>query len=300
MTSNKRDDQRLALAEVTCLIDHLERQSTGLRDGTTYAAMAPERRADELVMLDATLTRARQTLADLARAVPDPDSIVAPDGTTPPERRTRNLTEYIRERRTRTDALMAKVKYLRAIVRDTKAPAPVRKQARHTLASAESELRAIHAEPADAELRPDDMCPDGIHLAASHGYVYTTERPRWPCAAWPGQLLALRPLDRLLFEPNPARREDALTRWQLTLYCGHTVVRAAHRSYPTYSGSGAMSRPCETCGVDPSFVVEEQSLGPFSPAADQPQSRPNRAALERRARQLRKELKNIDEQLRRQ
>lgn len=86
--------------------------------------------------------------------------------------------------------------------------------------------------------------------------------PAWPCAAWPGQQRKWKEVEQLLDRISATRRNHELTRWELTLHCGHVVQRQAHHSYPTYAAAGGFDRPCETCGVDPSFVVSERSLGP--------------------------------------
>jgi hypothetical protein len=261
--------------------------------------MPDDRRATRLAEFTTQQRELQRRRDELAERVPDPEQVRGPDGSLPADRRRANLGEYRARRQERVTALEAKITYLDAILEDTAAPKEVRRRARDARATAINELEAVQAEPSDDDLRDEDICPDGVHLAASHGYVWTSAHPAWPCAAWPGQRRIFDKVAPLLFDAPT--RGDALNRWQLTLFCGHVVERTAHKSYPTYAAAGVLNRACETCGVDPAFVVDETLLGvavapPPTPPAPKSTSR-SRKSLERRAAKLEAELAAVRAQL---
>ena len=287
------DDDRLALAEVNCRLAQLISELSAMRDGSAFPAMAPDRRIDCVRELDVELARMQVRQAELVAAVPDPDAVVAADGSTPPQRRAEHREAYLRQRQLRRTALQDKHAYLTSVLKDKEAPAQVRRKARDAAQSVEGDRTVLDAEPADDDLRSDDMCPDAVHLSARHGYVHTAAEPAWPCPAWPGQQSIWRQVSRTLNGIAANRQPHELTRWELTLHCGHVVQRVAHRSYTTYAAAGGMERACETCGVDPSFVVAERSLGAAgsapatqAPAPPAPPTPAQRARLTKRAERL--------------
>lgn len=229
-------------------------------------------------------------------------AVRVPDGTLPADRRRANVGEYRARRREKLRALEAKVGYLNTVLADKAAPREVRRRARDACATAANDIDVLNAEPSDEDLHPEDMCADGVHLASSHGYVWTSAQPAWPCAAWPGQRRIFDNVAQLLFtDTTSGSRNRELTRWQLTLYCGHVVERTAHSSYATYSVAGGGLRACEVCGVDPAFVVNEKALGPVTPDPPSPPPRTPmpqaRKALERRAAKLEAELAAVRAEL---
>lgn len=236
---------------------------------------------------------------ELTERVPDPEKVAGADGSLPAERRRANLDAYRIRRQEKLAALEAKITDLDAVLADKAAPREVRRRARDARATAVNELGVLQAEPSDDELREEDICAYGVHLAASHGYVWTSTHPAWPCAAWPGQRRIFDKVARVLFDAPT--RDDELNRWRLTLYCGHVVERIAHKSYPTYAAAGGGSRACETCGVDPAFVLDETLVGAAAapaPSPPAPMSTPrSRKALEQRAAKLEAELAAVRIQL---
>jgi hypothetical protein len=296
MRTEDLDGTRLALAEVTCRLAHTAAEASALAEGRAFPAMPADRRASQLSELQATLARLRERHGHLVERVPDPEVVAAADGTLPEDRRRSHLSRYIDARRVGVERLEVRLAYLRGVADDKATPKEVRRRARDGRSMATSELEALRAEPANADLQPGDMCPDWVHLERSHGYVWTVATRATPCPAWPGQIEIARRLQRTLADLHARRREHELTRWRLTLHCGHTVERTAHMSYPTYAAAGGSSRPCEVCGVDPSFVIEELSLEPAGPPPDRrpaPAVQQNRKALERRAGKLEAELASV-------
>ena len=301
MSTDEPDQVRLGLAELTCRLAHVQNETSALADRRAFPAMPDDRRAARLAELEAEGSALQRRRDELAEEVPDPERVRAPDGTLPAERRRLNLGEYRMWRRDRLRALEAKTDYLYTVLRDKRAPTDVRRRARDARATACNEIEALRAEPSDNDLRPQDVCPDGAHLASSHGYVWTSARPAWPCAAWPGQRLVFEEVARLCNDDTIRSGDHELTRWRLTLYCGHSVERTADSSYATFSAIAGGFGSCETCGVDPAFLVEEKSLGPVVPAPPTVSPTPAppavRKALERRAAKLETELAAIRAQL---
>jgi uncharacterized protein (UPF0147 family) len=296
VTTEDADLHRLALAEVTCRLAHLRNEASALAEHRAFPAMPEDRRAVRLAELQAERAAIQDRYDELVALVPNPEKVRAPDGTLPAERRRANLLEYRERRQEKLGALKAKVGYLDKVLADKSAPKEVRRRARDARATAVNDIDVLNAEPSDQDLRPADMCADAVHLETSHGYVWTSARPAWPCAAWPGQRRVFDKVAHLLFsDMSSGGRDRELTRWQLSLYCGHVVERTAHSSYASYSTAGGGLRECEVCGVDPTFVVDEKPLGPVAPAPPSlpaaPASAPRtRKALERRAAKLEAEL----------
>jgi uncharacterized protein (UPF0147 family) len=264
--------------------------------------MADDRRAARLAELASERTALQRRHDELTERVPDASQVRGPDGTMPAGRRLEHLGEYRRRRHDKLRGLRAKGEYLDAILADKAAPKDVRRRARDARASVSSDIEALNAEPSDDELRPEDMCADGVHLERSRGYVWSSTHPVYPCSAWPGQQRIFNDVAKLLFDITARARDHELTRWRLTLYCGHVVERTAHSSYATYAAAGGGQRVCEVCGVDPALVVEEISLGPAAPPPAPPPAPPkstprSRKALERRAEKLAAELATVRAQL---
>lgn len=301
MTTGHADQDRLALAEVTCRLAHVDAEVTALTECRAFPEMPDARRVVRLGELEAKRSGLQRRRQELTEQVLDPEQVRALEGTLPAERRHANLDEYRMRRRERFRALDAKVAYLDTVVVDKAAPKDVRRSSRDARASARKEIDVLNAEPTDADLRPDDMCADGVHLASSHGFAWTAAQPAWPCPAWPGQQRVLEKVTQTIDDITSRTPDHELTRWQLTLYCGHDVQRTAHRSHPTYGAAASgLVRACEICGTDPAFVVAEKSLGPAAPAPPPPPpvNRPAaRKALERRATKLEAELAAIRAQL---
>jgi hypothetical protein len=296
------DQDRLALAELTCRLEHVQTEASALAERRLSPAMADDRRAARLAELESERGALRGRQEELTERVPDASQVRGPDGTLPADRRLEHLGVYRTRRLEKLGGLRAKGEYLDAILADKAAPKDVRRRARDARASVSSDIEALNAEPSDDELRPEDMCADGVHLERSHGYVWSSTHPAYPCSAWPGQQRIFDDVAKLLFDITARARDQALTRWRLTLYCGHVVERTAHSSYATYTAAGGGQRVCEVCGIDPAFVVEGISLGPSAPPPP-PRSSPSkptprsRKALERRAEKLEAELAAVRDQL---
>lgn len=206
------DDARLALAEVNCRLAQLSSELSAMRDGSAFPAMAPDRRTDRVRELDVELAPLQVRQAELVAAVPDPDAVVAADGSTPPQRRAEHRQAYLRQRQLRRTAMQDKHAYLTSVLKDKEAPAQVRRKARDAAQSVEGDLTVLDAESADDDLRPDDMCPDAVHLSARHGYVHAAAEPAWPCPAWPGQQSIWRQVSRTLNGIAANRQPHELTR----------------------------------------------------------------------------------------
>ena len=302
MTTIDLDQGRLALAEVSCRLAYVEAEATAMAERRRAPAMADDRRAVRLAELESERAALQRRHDELTELVPDATRVRRVDGTLPGDRQRVHLGEYRTRRQDKLRGLEAKVKYLDTILTDKGAPRDVRRRARDARASAQNDIDVLRAEPSDDELRPEDMCPDGVHLESSHGYVWTSARPAWPCHAWPGQQRIFDDVAKLLVAVTGRDRDSELTRWQLTLYCGHMVERTAHSSYPTYAAAGGLPQACEACGVDPAFVVEETAMGPAAPPPPPPSPPPaatarSRKALERRAAKLEAELASVRAQL---
>lgn len=304
VTTGDADQDRLALAEVTCYLAHVQDEASALADRRAFPAMPEDRRDTRLAELEREASAMQQRYDELTALVPDAEQVRAPDATLPAERRLANRLEYRTRRQEKLRALEAKLVYLDAVLADKTAPKAVCRRARDARATAVNDMDVLTSEPSDEVLRPEDMCPDGVHLASSHGYVWTSTRPAWPCPAWPGQRRIFDKVAQLLFSDITSdRRQRDLTRWQLTLYCGHVIERTAHSSYASYSAAGGGLRACDICGVDPAFVVDEKSLAPVTTAlpspptpARAPTSR-TRKTLERRAAKLEAELAAVRAEL---
>jgi len=248
-TGPPTDQDRLALAEAQCRLAHLQAELAAMRDGNAFPAMPAQRRAEQIAELTVEVEGWQV-------------AVTSGDGSTPPQRREQHRQLYLQQRRQRHADLQTQLGYLTSVAGDKTAPREVRRQARDAQRSTELALQMLDGEPADADLRAQDLCPDGEHLLARHGYLLTASHPAWPCAAWPGQQRIWEQVGRLLDRIAATRKDHELTRWELTLHCGYVVHRQAHRSYSTYAAAGGVERPCETCGFHPSFVVTERSLGP--------------------------------------
>lgn len=295
MTTEHADQDRLALAEVTCCLAHVLDEAAALAERRTFPAMPDGRRATRLAELEMERVSLQRRHDELTVRVPDPEQVRAPDGTLPTDCRRANLGEYRARRREKLRVLEAKNGYLNTVLADKAAPREVQRRARDARATAANDIDVLNAEPSDEDLRPKDMCADGVHLESSHGYIWTSTQPAWPCAAWPGQRRIVDNVAKMLFTDfTSGSRNRELTRWQLTLYSDHVVERTAHSSYATYRAAGSGLPACEVCGVDPAFVVDEKSLGPVMPAPPSPPPRAPtpraRKALERRAVKLEAEL----------
>jgi uncharacterized protein (UPF0147 family) len=260
-------------------------------------------KAAELLASETERSSLQRLHDELVVRVPDPEQIRAPDGTLPAERRRANLDEYRARRREKLRTLGAKLGYLDTVLADKAAPREVRRRARDARATAANDIDVLNAEPSDEDLRPEDMCADGVHPASSHGYIWTSTHPAWPCAAWPGQRRIFANVAHMLFSDITSDGRDRdLARWQLNLYCGHVVERTAHISYVTYSAAGGGLLACDVCGVDPAFALDEKALGPVTPAPPSPPPRTptprTRKSLERRAAKLEAELAAVRAELR--
>lgn len=187
MTIEDADLDRLALAEVTCRLAHVGVEVAALAEHRAFPAMPDGRRATRLAELEMERVSLQCRHDELAVRVPNPEQVRAPDGTLPADRRRANLITYRTRRREKLGELEAKVRYIDTVLADKAAPREVRHGARGARASAVHDIDVLHAEPSDEDLRPEDMCADGVHLASSHGYVWTSAQPAWPCAAWPGR-----------------------------------------------------------------------------------------------------------------
>ena len=291
------DEDRLALAEVECRLRYLD-DALRLNASPDHAPSMPsDKRQAERSKLESERARCIERQAELEVAVPDPDAIVAADGSKPPERRARHLTLYI-ERRTADRVKEAqKLDVAAGAAADKTLARDVRSRARLAKQMAETRIAAIDEEPSDADLTADQICPDGIHLLASHAYSCNLARPKWPCGAWPGQRAIARDVWRILDAAGRPRTD--LNTWELTLYCGHTVRRTANRCYDNYTrASSGIGRPCEVCGVEPAFVITElllQESAPARPEAPAPASLTPaaRTRAQRRVAKLEAELADL-------
>lgn len=87
--------------------------------------------------------------------------------------------------------------------------------------------------------------------------------------------------------------------WKLRLYCGHTVERQAHYSHRTVHAAFTGSIKCAGCGCDPATIVDARAIGlveqPTQVATEPVPSKPTRAALERRVRDLEAQIARLQQ-----
>lgn len=104
----------------------------------------------------------------------------------------------------------------------------------------------------------------------------------------PGQIESLR---KILGSPTPATE---LMQWKLRLYCGHTVVRTAHKSHKSASSAFlGWGQDCSVC-EQPAAIVDAKAVGLLeSPPVTRPVPKParvTRAQLEQRVLELEAEV----------
>src|SRR5688500_2709883 len=80
------DDQRLALAEAECRLARLKADLASTRERQAAAPPPAPRRNDRSLEIERELQTWQLRVAELRGAVPDPDLVVAADGSTPPQR----------------------------------------------------------------------------------------------------------------------------------------------------------------------------------------------------------------------
>jgi hypothetical protein len=293
---------RLELAELASHLPESELALQDYRSGTRAPAMPADRRAEKIAMLEIEVDDTVRRIAKLSELVPDPDAVVASDGSTPPQRRLAHLPLYLERRREARAAVAAEILYVETVAADKSVDAKVRRRAREELRSLETRLEVIDGEPSDNELLAEDMCPDAIHPLSHHGWSWTVTKPTWPCGAWPSQRDKLKQVSTLLNQFEASRRAEDLVRWEITLLCGHSVEKTAHHTNGTYAPTGTLSEGCSVCGVKPAFVVDRQDRGRLAPAANAgptkpPVSKAKATALRKRKRELQAELLEIENQL---
>lgn len=293
------DHDRLALAEVECWLAYADQTLADYTSMKTAPAMPADERSAEVARVEERREGARSRQASLAAAVPDPDSVVGPDGSTPPERRAQHLILYVERRRERRAEEVRKLETATRAAADKTLDRDVRSRARFEKQSATTHIEAIDEEPSDAELTPDDMCPDALHLATSHAYSCNLARPKWPCSAWPGEREKMRQVWGIL-NASASRPRTDLNTWELTLYCSHTAQRQANRCYETYARASGGNRACEVCGEDPGFVISERLVADpearavtAEPAAPPSLTPAARKRAERRVAKLEAELSEL-------
>ncbi|BDH59763.1 hypothetical protein [Tsukamurella sp. PLM1] len=100
------------------------------------------------------------------------------------------------------------------------------------------------------------------------------------------------------------KQPGELMRWRLRLYCGHVVVRTAHRTHMTLHAAFTSSTRCPECGLDPALIIDGEAIGsPEEPptragGTSRPREaagarKPSRAQLEARVRELEAEVARL-------
>ena len=147
--------------------------------------MPAERRATVCKELEIEIARREAEVVRLKAVVGNPEAVRAADGTTPQQRRIANLPRYIERRSEERARLEARRDVEEAIVNDKSRGRDERSTAAGKLGAITSHIEWLDSQPADHDLCPEHLCPDGVHLVSSHGYTWSGSDLHWPCSAWP-------------------------------------------------------------------------------------------------------------------
>lgn len=205
-----REHARVSLLEHQSRLEYELREISGLHDGTSFPAMDPRRRAEQVIEFDESTARLRSDIERLTGIVGDPEDVVDECGRLPRDRREITLVYYKLRRE-------SEIKHLRARIPELEAAAKVatdrgeRSELRAKLRTASRNLEELLAVP---PLTAENMCADCVNPFAGHGWCI----PPWdgPCPAWPSWAARLKKARAILetaarskqpAEPPKARAE---------------------------------------------------------------------------------------------
>lgn len=182
----EREHARLSLLERRSRLEFELREVSGLRDGTSFPAMDPHRRAEQVTELEESIARLRTDIEQLTTIVGDPEDVVDKAGRLPKDRRQISLLYYKLDRE-------SEVKRLRTEALDRQAPvktATGRRERSELQAKLDTARRKLEKLLAIPPLTAEDMCADCAQPFAGHGWCI----PPWdgPCPAWPSWAARLK------------------------------------------------------------------------------------------------------------
>lgn len=201
----KRDEHRFnpdlfanrrALLEQESILAHLEDELEEFRSGRRFPAMSEERRARDVSELEERRLRREARLAELRRAVGDPEFVVNSLGQSPSDRRYANLLTFKYDRERNVRELRTRLLELRAQL-NASTDKGERKALREKIHRDDAELTYWLA---IAPLDSQDMCSECPTPLSGHGWVSVGLRGAAPCPAWPGWAARMRRARELLLE----------------------------------------------------------------------------------------------------
>jgi hypothetical protein len=104
-----REHARLSLLEHQSRLDYELHEISGMRDGTSFPAMDPRRRAEEVAKLEDSIARLSSGIKRLTEMVGDPEDVVDANGWLPRDRREIMLLHYRLNRQSEVKELRAKI-----------------------------------------------------------------------------------------------------------------------------------------------------------------------------------------------
>lgn len=194
---------RLRLIELRSRLSLDQEELAGLRDGSRFPAMLPDRRAEQIATLEHDIGATEGEIATLDATVGDPETVVDEHGRLPRDRREITHSLYRIHRTTRVGELRAQLPELNANVNAAENKSQ-RAACKKPLAEATDELAALVAIP---PLTVDDMCSECATPMADHGWV--AQRTAGPCPSWPGWAARLEKV-RAMMERAAQPKQPAL------------------------------------------------------------------------------------------
>lgn len=196
----EKSEARLALLERQSRLPHERAELAGFLAGTKFPGMAPEKRAEEITKLEASIARNEAEAERLSAIVGDPESVIDENGWLPRDRRESLLLHYKYERERQVRRLKEELPELEQTVKE----ATNRSERSKLQVKLSMDTRKLEHLLAVPPLTPHDMCADCATPVGEHGWV--TPPSTGPCPAWPGQV-AIRKEVRALLEQFSRRRE---------------------------------------------------------------------------------------------
>lgn len=199
------ESARLALLEQQSRLDYEIDEVKALRSGERFPAMDSRKRAEQVVELDASITRRQAEVNRLSSLVGDPEQVVDMHGRLPRDRRGMMLAAFTAHRSVGVGALREKVQEFTTAVKGA-TDKSARAKERLELEQATSSLDKLLAIP---QLMADDMCSECPTPIAQHGWC--SPPTEGPCPAWPGWAARLREAQQMfeIFARNQGVKEPA-------------------------------------------------------------------------------------------
>lgn len=176
----ERAQARLSLIENQSILDHLQTELAGFRDGSRFPCMEPGKRQSEMGELEAKIERVQKFVKRLEAEVGDPEEVIDKNGWLPRERREVMLLEYKYDRQFAVRDLRKQLTELQSTYKASK-DRKERSDLRFKISMARHELDDLLAVP---ELVAKQMCSECATPMFKHGWV--TPPYDGPCPAWPG------------------------------------------------------------------------------------------------------------------